>query len=275
MQQRANVSFSQDFFRVWPSLRALTDAARRECGFETDVYIGSYDEGVRSLPNGYRERIEQLATAVLWLNMSRKATRWSMTQGGTGRINAYAQFILAAELLHMFAEVASARAARYDLVLMTRDDFFYDANDTWTALASRYDPERLNIAWSDKPPQAHFGHNWDGLHVFPHEDAAAFAYFFLHHTQHVSAIEVLPCRSKRKSQWFIHPYGQPDKCNTPLGNLTRGEAADRVRDADENRSGTGPHRQSKMCHFPAIEMAMIRRSLKRRCPRLEVNGTTR
>ena len=60
----------------------------------------------------------------------------------------------------------------FDLILMTRDDFVFDAG-SWTVVAEKYRRGAFNIPSTNLANMV-----WDGLHIFPGCDTPAYAQRF-------------------------------------------------------------------------------------------------
>jgi len=196
--------YTHSFLRAWPSMRdRLLDAARRGCnGSTVDIFVTAHASARERLPPGYLRRLLGITANVLFFGSIPDR-----------------QFAVAAAFLEHFAP----RAYMYSIVIMTRDDFVYDA-DAWATISARYDPHAINLVSNDCANAS-----WDGLHVF-----APAAVTTLAHTLRgkgpaaaYSAHGITRGLAARGVRWRIHywytgMYGAPDFCRPAMGYVDRG-----------------------------------------------------
>ena len=127
-----NAPYKHDFLQqAWPSMkRELIEPAKQHCGYSIHLYVVTHNESVANFPPDFIDRVH-----------AEVKPHNGQVFMASGRND---QWDVAGSFLRERRSVLS----RYELVIMTRDDFVY-APGSWHALSTRYLPDHLNLVSSD------------------------------------------------------------------------------------------------------------------------------
>lgn len=188
---------------AWGSMRQNFVLPAQGCGYDVDVFVAMHHNARQRMQDEYVARLQAIHNSTeLWVSSPDQVD---------------AQFATVVSFLTFLAP----RAATYDLVVMTRDDFVYDPG-SWAVLSTKYARDALNLVSTDCA-----GHYWDGLHVFAGADIPTYMTGIAQNPNYPAwahALDQAPVMSSRAIHlWFTGMYGQPDECKPAMGNLDRGD----------------------------------------------------